>query len=235
MRNAEATLAVIRERGSKGLHLEDVYRQLYNRDLFLKAYGRTAKNAGALTKGTTEETADGMSLRVIDSIIDLLRYERFEWLPVRRLYIPKSNGKSRPLGIPNFRPDRLLQEVMRSILEAYYEPQFSPKSHGFRPGRGCHSAMKDIYLGWSGTNWFIEGDIKGCFDNIDHSILLSIIREKIHDNRFLILVENLLKAGYLEDWKYHPTCSGTPQGGVISPILTNIYLDRLDQFVEKNA
>jgi retron-type reverse transcriptase len=112
--------------------------------------------------------------------------------------------------------DKLLQEVMRSILEAYYEPQFSPHSHGFRPGRGCDSALQSIYA-WNGTKWFIEGDIKGCFDNIDHSVLLSILREKIHDNRFMALVARLLKAGYLEQWTYRPTLSGTPQGGIITP------------------
>ena len=122
---------------------------------------------------------------------------------------------------------------MRSILEAYYEPQFSPHSHGFRPGRGCHTALKEIIQAWTGTKWFIEGDIKGCFDNIDHTILMSILREKIHDNRFLNLVDNLLKAGYLEEWKYRPTLSGTPQGGIVSPLLANIYLDRLDKFVEQ--
>jgi retron-type reverse transcriptase len=122
---------------------------------------------------------------------------------------------------------------MRSILEAYYEPQFSPTSHGFRPERGCHTALKDIFHAWTGSRWFIEGDIKGCFDNIDHTVLLAILREKIQDNRFPILVENLLKAGYLENWNYRPTLSGTPQGGVVSPLLANIYLDRLDKFVEQ--
>src|SRR3954462_10420211 len=165
MRDAETTLAIIRERGSRGLHLEDVYRRLYNPDLYLKAYGRIYRNAGATTKGATGETVDGMSLGKITSIIGLLRNERYRWSPVRRTFIPKKNGKLRPLGIPAW-SDKLLQEVMRSILDAYYEPQFSPTSHGFRPGRGCHTALRDISNAWSGTVWFIEGDIKGCFDNI---------------------------------------------------------------------
>ncbi len=232
MRNAETTLAIIQERGSKGLPLEDVYRRLYNPDLYLKAYGNIYGNAGALTKGTTEETADGMSMERIYGIIELLKSEKFKWSPVRRVFIPKKNGKTRPLGIPNFSPDRLLQEVMRSILEAYYEPQFSPNSHGFRPEKGCHTALKDIFHAWTGTKWFVEGDIKGCFDNIDHSKLLEILSENHHDNRFLRLVDNLLKAGYMERWDRRPTLSGTPQGGIISPILANIYLDRLDKFVE---
>ena len=118
------------------------------------------------------------------------------------------------------------------ILEAYYEPQFSDRSHGFRPDRGCHTALSEVATTWKGTRWFIEGDIKECFDNIDHEVMLSVLGEKLHDNRFLRLLKYLLKAGYLEDWKYGRTLSGTPQGGVVSPILSNIYLDRLDKYVE---
>jgi len=232
MRNADTTLAIIQERGKRGLYLEDVYRRLYNQDLYLKAYGRIYKNAGALTKGTTEETVDAMSLEKIETITSLLRLERYRWTPVRRILIPKKDGKQRPLGIPTW-PDKLLQEVLRSILDAYYEPQFSSHSHGFRPERGCHTALQEIHATWNGVKWFIEGDIKGCFDNIDHTILLSIIREKIQDERFLNLIQSLLKAGYLEKWDYRPTLSGTPQGGIISPLLANIYLDRLDKFVEQ--
>src|SRR4051794_39940954 len=217
MRNAKTVLAIIRERGKAGLYLEDVYRQLYNPDLYLRAYGRIYRNAGAMTRGITEETADGMSQRKIEGIIELLRNERYRWTPVRRVLIPKANGKTRPLGIPSW-SDKLMQEVMRSILVAYYEPQFSPNSHGFRPERGCHTALSDVYFAWNGTKWFIEGDIKGCFDNIDHTILLSILREKIHDGRFVALIEGLLQAGYLEEWKFRPTWSGTPQGGIISPL-----------------
>ena len=169
-----------------------------------------------MTRGATEETVDAMSMERIQGIIELLRHERYRWTPVRRVLIPKGNGKLRPLGIPSW-SDKLLQEVMRSLLNAYYEPQFSDNSHGFRPERGCHTALRDVYRFWTGTKWFIEGDIKGCFDNIDHSILMSILREKIQDGRFLTLVEDLLKAGYLEEWKYRPTLSGTPQGGIITP------------------
>jgi hypothetical protein len=172
-----------------------------------------------------------MSLAKIEALIEDVRYERHRWTPVRRILIPKANGKTRPLGIPTW-SDKLLQEVMRSVLEAYYEPQFSDHSHGFRPGLGCDTALQDISQNWKGTKWFIEGDIKGCFNNIDHTILLSILREKIHDNRFLRLVENMLKAGYLEQWDYKPTLSGTPQGGIASPLLANIYLDKLDKHVE---
>jgi retron-type reverse transcriptase len=158
MRNAETVLGVIRERGRRRLPLERVYRVLWNRDLFLLAYGRIAKNAGALTPGTTRETADGMSLAKIDGIIEALRFERYRWTPVRRAYIPKKNGKVRPLGIPTW-SDKLVQEVVRLILEAYYEPQFSDHSHGFRPRRGCHTALHNVHRSWNGVKWFIEGDL----------------------------------------------------------------------------
>ena len=160
MRNAETVLNVIRERGERGLPLENIYRLLYNRNLYLRAYGRIYSNQGATTKGVTAETMDGMSLAKIDRIIEALRYERFRWTPVRRVNIPKPNGTTRALGIPTG-PDKLLQEVIRMILEAYYEPQFSDRSHGFRPNRGCHTALSDVVNTWKGTRWFVEGDIKG--------------------------------------------------------------------------
>jgi retron-type reverse transcriptase len=129
--------------------------------------------------------------------------------------------------------DKLLQEVIRLILEAYFEPQFSDRSHGFRPGRGCHTALQEIYHQWHGTVWFIEGDITDCYGSLDHSIMRSVLAEKIHDGRFLHLIDGLLQAGYLEDWRYHRTLSGCPQGGVVSPVLSNIYLDRLDRHIEQ--
>ena len=231
MRRAETVLNIIRERGQRGLPLEGVYRLLYQRDLYLRAYAKLYANAGAMTSGATAETVDGMSLAKIDAIIADLRTERYRWTPVRRTYIPKKNGKLRPLGMPTW-SDKLLQEVIRSILEAYYEPQFSDRSHGFRPGRGCHTALQEIRQRGKATKWFIEGDISACFDKIDHSVLVKILREKIHDNRFIRLLGNLLHAGYLEDWKFNTTYSGVPQGGVVSPILSNLVLDKLDRFVE---
>jgi group II intron reverse transcriptase/maturase len=174
-----------------------------------------------------------MSLAKIGAIIDALRQERYRWTPVRRVYIEKAHStKKRPLGVPTW-SDKLLQEVLRLLLEAYYEPQFSPTSHGFRPHRGCHTALQEIYHTWVGTKWFIEGDIAQCFDALDHSVLLAILRENIHDNRFLRLLEHLLHAGYLEDWRYHTTLSGSPQGSGVSPLLANLYLTQLDRFVEQ--
>src|SRR6266702_3492929 len=231
MRNAETILGLIRERGKKGLPLEKVYRLLFNRNLYLMAYGKIYRNDGAMTHGVTEETPDGMSLEKIDAIIEALRYERYQFLPARRTYIPKKNGKKRPLGMPVW-SDKLVLEVIRLILEAYYEPQFSRHSHGFRPECGCHTALREIYYEWSGTTWFIEGDISQCFDKLDHELLLTTLEENIHDGRFINLMRELLDAGYMEEWTFHRTLSGVPQGGIISPILSNILLDKLDKFVE---
>ena len=231
MQNAETVLREIRKNGVEGKPLERIYRLLYNPTLYLLAYSQIYANKGMMTPGTTSETADGMSLKVIDRIIEDIRYERFRWTPVRRVLIPKSNGKKRPLGIPTF-TDKLVQGVIRNILEAYYEPHFSPQSHGFRPDKGCHTALREIHKTWTGTKWFIEGDISQCFDAINHDRLIGIMRESIHDERFLRLIHNLLKSGYIENWTYNTTYSGTPQGGIVSPILANIYLDQLDKFVE---
>jgi group II intron reverse transcriptase/maturase len=231
MLTAESYLNIIQDRGKRKLPLDDVYRQFYNPDLYLRSYAKLYKNDGAMTPGTTGETVDGMSLDKIDRVIEALRCERWKWPPVRRVYIPKPKGGKRPLGMPDWSP-KVVQDIVRSILEAYYEPQFSGHSHGFRPKRGCQTALTEIYNIWKGTKWFIEGDIKGCFDKIDHHILMTILRENIRDNRFLRLIEGALKAGYCEDWTYHPSLSGSPQGGIVSPILSNIYMDRLDRFVE---
>jgi group II intron reverse transcriptase/maturase len=230
MRTAETILNIIQDRGQRGLPLDDVYRQLFNPAMYLRAYAKLYPNKGAMTQGMTAETVDGMSQAKIAKIIDAVRYERWHWTPVRRVLIPKSHGKTRPLGIPTW-SDKLVQEVIRQILEAYYEPQFSKHAHGFRPKRGCHTALTEIEKTWTGTKWFIEGDIKGCYDTIDHTILMNILRTKIQDNRFLRLIEGALKAGYCEEWTFHPSLSGSPQGGIVSPILSNIYMDQLDRFV----
>src|SRR6266480_6075402 len=232
MQEAAVVLSILRERGRKGLPLTQLYRQMFNKDLYLLAYGGIYSNQGAMTPGASEETADGMSEGKIDQIIELMRYERYRFAPARRIYIPKKNGKLRPLGLPSW-SGKLVGEVVRLLLEAYYEPQFSDQSHGFRKGRGCHTALREIRETWKGTTWFIEGDISDCFGSLDHEIMAGILAEKIHDQRFLRLIRNMLEAGYLEDWKWNATLSGCPQGGVVSPVLSNIYLDRLDQFIEQ--
>jgi group II intron reverse transcriptase/maturase len=232
MQEAEVVLGVLRERGRKGLPLTQLYRQMFNRDLYLMAYGRIYSNQGAMTPGPSQETADGMSGEKIDQIIGLMRRERYRFAPARRVYIPKKIGKLRPLGLPSW-SDKLVGEVVRLLLEAYYEPRFSGRSHGFRKGKGCHTALREIHNTWTGTTWFIEGDISDCFGSLRHEILLGILAEKIRDQRFLRLISGMLKAGFLEDWQYHETLSGCPQGGVVSPILSNIYLSKLDDFVER--
>lgn len=209
-----------------------LYRYLLRPDIYYVAYQHLYSNKGAGTKGVTDDTADGFSEIYIENIIEALKNERYQPKPVRRTYIKKSNGKMRPLGLPVF-TDKLIQEAIRMILEAIYEPIFSDYSHGFRPKRSCHTALAQIKKEFTGARWFIEGDIKGCFDNINHAILVEIINQKIKDARFLKLIRLFLKAGYMEDWKYHETYSGCPQGGIISPILANIYLNELDRHVMK--
>jgi len=232
MQSAETVLDVIRKRGKRGLPLERLYRQLFNPQLYLMAYGRIYSNHGAMTPGITGETADGMSMGKIGAIINALRGERYRWTPVKRVYIPKKNGKKGPLGLPTW-SDKVVAEVMRLLLEAYYDVQFSDHSHGFRPRRGCHTALDEVVRVWKGTHWFIEGDISDCFGSLDHQVMLSILTERIHDGRLLRLISHMLRAGYLEDWRWNATLSGAPQGGVASPVLSNIYLDRLDKFVEQ--
>ena len=233
MRNAECRsgASVLRERGRRGLPCNELYRQLFNPQLYLLAYGRIYSNDGAMTPGPTQETADDMSMEKIDRIIHAMRHERFWFSPVRRVYIPKKSGKLRPLGLPSW-SDKLVGEMVRLLLEAYYEPQFSERSHGFRPRRGCHTALREIADTWTGTTWFIEGDISDCFGSLDHEIMVKILSEKIQDERFLRLVRNMLTAGYLDDWRWNATLSGAPQGGVVSPVLSNIYLHKLDEYVE---
>ncbi|HBF6234747.1 RNA-directed DNA polymerase [Clostridioides difficile] len=209
-----------------------LYRYLLRPDIYYVAYQHLYSNKGAGTKGVTDDTADGFSEIYIENIIEALINEMYQPKPVRRTYIKKSNGKMRPLGLPVF-TDKLIQEAIRMILEAIYEPIFSDYSHGFRPARSCHTALAQIKKEFTGARWFIEGDIKGCFDNINHAVLVEIINQKIKDARFLKLIRSFLKAGYMEDWKYHETYSGCPQGGIISPILANIYLNELDRHVMK--
>ena len=209
-----------------------LYRYLLRPDIYFVAYKNLYANNGAATKGVNEDTADGFSEDKIDSIIKALADETYQPMPVRRTYIQKKNNrkKLRPLGIPTF-TDKLVQEVLRIILEAVYEPIFLDVSHGFRPKRSCHTALKQLRREFNGTRWFVEGDIKGCFDNINHAVLVGLLSNKIKDARITKLIYKFLKAGYLENWQYHKTYSGTPQGGIISPLLANIYLHELDKFV----
>ncbi len=230
MQKANHILQAIRKMGEQRIPLTRVYRCMYSEDLFLAAYAKIYKNEGALTPGTENDTVDGMSLDRIRKIIEQLRHERFYFRPVRRSERDKKGGGKRPLGLPNF-SEKLVQEVLRMILDAYYEPRFWNTSHGFRPGRGCHTALTHIKEQFKGTTWFIEGDIKGCFDNIDHDILMAILARDIHDGRLLELIRRCLKAGVMEDWIYRPSYHGVPQGGILSPVLSNIFLHELDSYI----
>lgn len=232
MQTTENIICVMQTLGSKGEPLTRIYRQLYNENLYISAYSRLYANKGALTPGVTNETVDGMNLTKIRAIIAKLRRETYRWTPVRRHYIQRKDGNMRPLGLPTW-SDKLLEEVIRIILEAYYEPIFSIHSHGYRQHRGCHTALQEIATRWTGMVWFIEGDIKGCFDHINHDVLMAILEKRIRDKRLLRLLRYRLESGIMEDWQYHRTYSGTPQGGVLSPLLANIYLHELDTFIEE--
>jgi group II intron reverse transcriptase/maturase len=204
---------------------------MYLPEIWYEAYAKIYRNKGAMTKGIDDDTLDATSKERINSIINALRNESYKPKPVRRAYIPKRSGGKRPLGLPSGE-EKLVQEVCRIILERIYEPVFSDKSHGFRTGKSCHTALEQIQKCWTGTKWFVEFDIRGFFDNMNHDIMARILTRKIQDRRFIKLIEQMMKAGYLEEWKYNQTYSGVPQGGIISPILSNIYLSELDTYVE---
>jgi len=219
----------------KGNKVQDLFKVLTNSlELWDIAHQNIASNKGATTKGVDEVTVDGHSDERSLELMSQLRNGTYRPKPTRRVYIPKSNGKMRPLGSPTY-TDKLVQEACRILLEAVYEPTFSKFSYGFRPKRSCHDALYMINRVWTGTKWFIEFDIKGYFDNIDHRKMMDTLSEKIDDDRFLALIRKMLRSGFLEDWKYNKTYSGTPQGGVISPILANIYLDKLDRYLDEEC
>ena len=235
MEKSERVLKALSDHSqSSDYKYERLYRYLFSEEMFAVAYQRIYAKQGNMTPGTDGKTIDEMSLERIERLIVSLKDESYQPHPARRVYIPKKNGKKRPLGIPSFE-DKLVQEVVRLLLEAIYEGHFEGTSHGFRPHRSCHTALGMIQKSFAGAKWFIEGDIKGLFDNIDHNVLISILRERISDERFLRLIRKFLNAGYVEDWKYNKTYSGTPQGGIISPILANIYLDKFDKYIKEYA
>lgn len=235
MEKSERVLKALSDHSqSSDYKYERLYRYLFSEEMFAVAYQRIYAKQGNMTPGTDGKTIDEMSLERIERLIGSLKDESYQPHPARRVYIPKKNGKKRPLGIPSFE-DKLVQEVVRLLLEAIYEGHFEGTSHGFRPHRSCHTALGMIQKSFAGAKWFIEGDIKGFFDNIDHNVLISILRERISDERFLRLIRKFLNAGYVEDWKYNKTYSGTPQGGIISPMLANIYLDKFDKYIKEYA
>lgn len=232
MRSPENVLNSLQEHSAQPDYVYDrIYRNLYNQELFLQAYQNIYASQGNMTAGTDGQTIDAMSLERINRLIETLKDESYQPKPSRRTYIPKKNGKTRPLGIPSI-DDKLVQEVIRMMLESMYENSFEDNSHGFRPNKSCHTALRMILQNrFVRCKWFVEGDIKGFFDNIDHNVMINILRKRIRDERFLRLIRKFLNAGYMEDNQLHQSYSGTPQGGIISPILANIYLDQFDKYM----
>lgn len=217
----------------KGRKVNGLFRLLTNPEVLWKqAYANIYSNKGAMTKGVNDNTLDGFSEERANHLIGMLVNRQYCPKPVRRTYLPKKNGKMRPLGIPTG-DDKLVQEVVRIILEQIYEPIFSDYSHGFRPGKSCHTALRQVVRPWNGIKWIIEFDIKGFFDNINHTKLIEILKKKIDDKRLIELMRKMLKAGYVKNWKHNSTWSGMPQGGIVSPILANIYLHELDMFMNR--
>lgn len=214
----------------QGSQVIDLHRLMRLPEIWYEAYANIYNNKGAMSTGVDDVTVDGMSYERISTLINAIKGGKYSPKPVKRVYIPKRNGKLRPLGVPSGN-DKLVQAVLRILLERIYEPIFVDTSHGFRPNRSCHTALKQIQSSWSGIHWFVEFDIKSFFDNMDHDILVSLLEKKIADKRFIEIIKRFLKAGYLEDWKYHATYSGVPQGGIVSPILSNIYLHELDTYM----
>lgn len=231
MRNPENVLNSLQKHSSQPGYVYDrLYRNLFNREFFLQAYQNIYASQGNMTAGTDGKTIDAMSMERIDRLIVTLRDESYQPKPSRRTYIPKKSGKLRPLGIPSI-DDKLVQEVIRMLLESIYDGSFEDTSHGFRPNRSCHTALRMIQNRFIRCKWFVEGDIKGFFDNIDHNIMIDILHKRITDERFLRLIRKFLNAGYMEGNRMHQSYSGTPQGGIISPILANIYLDQFDKYM----
>jgi len=233
MQKAELVLTILNQKARRdNFKHRRLYRNLFNPDFYWNAYAKIYNKEGNMTKGVDGKTIDGFGIKTMNNLIKLIKSERYKPLPVRRKYIPKRNGKERPLGIPSFN-DKLIQEVIRQILESIYEPLFSKKSHGFRPNKSCHTALIQIKKCCRGCSWAIEGDIKSFFDSIDHDTLIRILKKRVDDGRFLNLIRKFLKAGIMEECKIKNSITGTPQGGIVSPILANIYLNELDSHVEK--
>lgn len=234
MRSPTEVLKHLSEKSrDKQYKFQRLYRNLYNPEFYYTAYRNIYANGGSMTPGVDGKTIDGLGGRRIGKIIESLQDESYRPHPVRREYIEKKNStKNRPLGIPSG-DDKLVQEIVRMLLESIYDSNFSNQSHGFRQKRGCHTALKQVQDTFRGATWFVEGDITACFDSFDHHVLIQLLRKRIDDQKFISLMWKFLKAGYMEQWRYHNTFSGVPQGSGISPILANIYLDELDTYMEE--
>ena len=236
MRNPTEVLQNLTEKTkNESYRFQRLHRNLYNPDFYWLAYRNIYANKGSMTAGADGTTIDGMSDERIKGIIESLRDRSYRPKPAKRVYIAKKNSnKKRPLGIQSGN-DKLVQEVVKMILESIYEPVFSNRSHGFRPRRSCQTALMQIQNTFTGTNWFVEGDIHACFDSFDHHVVIDLLRKRIDDEAFIQLIWKFLKAGYMEQWEYGRTYSGVPQGSGVSPVLCNIYLNELDKFMEQYA
>ena len=217
---------------------KQLYRLLYSEELYVKAYDNLRGNRGAMTAGISGRhgTADGLNMDIIRKIIKSLKDKSYQPKPARRVYIPKANGKLRPLGMPDFK-DKLVQECVKIILTCIYDsdanPTFLSSSFGFRKGLGCHHALETGYDKFKGCAWIIKADVKAFFDEVDHHVLVNLLERRIADQRFIHLIWKLLRCGYIENGQLHKPQKGTPQGGNVSPILANIYLHEFDLFIEK--
>ena len=236
LRNPIEVLRSLTEKSkNESYRFQRLYRNLYNPEFYWLAYKNIYANTGSMTAGTDGTTIDGMSDERIQRIIKTLRDRSYQPKPARREYITKKNShKKRPLGIQSGN-DKLVQEVVKMILESIYEPVFKKTSHGFRPNRSCQTALQQIQKTFTGTNWFVEGDIHACFDSFNHHTLILLLRKRIDDEAFIQLIWKFLKAGYMEQWSYNRTYSGVPQGSGVSPVLANVYLHEFDKFMEDYA
>nr|QIJ45981.1 hypothetical protein [Calonectria ilicicola] len=214
----------------------NIFEILSDPEVLMIAYEMIKSNSGNMVRGVDYETLDGITKKWFTDTSSSLIKESYKFRPVRRVYIPKANGKLRPLGVGSPR-DKIIQQATRIVLEHVLEPRFSKYSHGFRPSRGCHTALREIRK-WKGVAWFIEGDIKGFFDNIDHHILEKLLKKHIKDARFIHLYWKFVKAGYVEYSNgnietFIDSKTGVPQGGILSPLLSNLVLHELDEYIEK--
>lgn len=217
---------------------DDIYNLLYDRDWLRRAYQSVAANSGAQTAGVDRKSISDFEEDLEENLTGLrrsLKAEEYAPSPVRRTYVPKGDGRTRPLGIPTIR-DRIVQEGLRMILEPIYETDFSPWSYGFRPNRRTHDAIMAAYTAMSESAkmfWVIDADIEGFFDNLDHQRLEQVLQDRIRDGKLRDLIWAFLKAGVMEEGTYRHSMTGTPQGGIVSPVLANIYLDGLDQWARR--